>query len=62
MSKSEDERRARLAAALKQNIARRKAQDRARSSGSAPDDAAKSSRPPSVGGADDQKTKPKANQ
>jgi hypothetical protein len=33
MSASEDERRARLAAALKQNISRRKAQSRAREAG-----------------------------
>jgi hypothetical protein len=39
MSKSEDERRARLAAALKQNISRRKAQTRARSMGEVKDQA-----------------------
>ena len=59
MSKSEDERRVRLAAALKQNIGRRKAQDRARSSGSAPDNAADSSQPLTIDVADDQKAKPK---
>ena len=56
MSASEDERRARLAAALKQNIARRKAQTRARDVSAGPGGNEPEAAPAPEEGAEAQKT------